>query len=187
MVPVMALWIPILLSAAVVFVASSFFHMVLPFHKHDVRKLTNEDQFLEAMRGLHIAPGDYAAPHTASSAGLTDPAFVEKVKQGPIVYMTVSSGGSLGMGTSLTLWFLYSVLISFFAAYVTGRALRYGADYLEVFRFVGTVAFMGYSFALLQNSIWYRRNWGTTILSVFDGLIYGLLTAGVFGWLWPKM
>ncbi len=78
------------------------------------------------------------------------------------------------------------MLVSFFSAYITGRALAAGVDYLQVFRFVGTTAFMGYSFALTQQSIWYRRNWGTTLLSMFDGLIYGLLTAGTFGWLWRR-
>ena len=84
------------------------------------------------------------------------------------------------------MWFVYSILVSFFAAYITGRALGPTADYLAVFRFVGATAFMGYSLALLQNSIWYKRSWRTTLLSMFDGLVYGLLTAGTFGWLWPR-
>lgn len=71
-------------------------------------------------------------------------------------------------------------------AYIAGRALGSGANYLAVFRFAGASAFMGYSLALLQNSIWYNRNWGATVKSVFDGLVYGLLTAGTFGWLWPR-
>ena len=66
------------------------------------------------------------------------------------------------------------------------RALGPGAHYLSVFRFAGTVAFAGYSLGLLQNSIWYKRNWGTTARGMIDGLVYGLLTAGVFGWLWPR-
>jgi len=32
----------------------------------------------------------------------------------------------------------------------------------------------------------YKRNWGTTLKSVFDGLVYALFTAGAFGWLWPR-
>jgi hypothetical protein len=90
------------------------------------------------------------------------------------------------MATPLLLWFLYSIVVSFFAAYIAGRALGPGASYLAVFRFVGAASFMGYSLALLQNSIWYKRNWGTTLKSVFDGLLYGLFTAGTFGWLWPR-
>jgi hypothetical protein len=30
------------------------------------------------------------------------------------------------------------------------------------------------------------RSWIRTLKSMFDGLIYALLTASVFGWLWPR-
>jgi hypothetical protein len=89
------------------------------------------------------------------------------------------------MGANLVQWFLYSVVISVFAAYVTGRVLQPGADYLEVFRVAGTVTFMGYAMALPQFSIWYKRSWATTLRSMGDGLLYALLTGGTFGWLWP--
>ena len=78
------------------------------------------------------------------------------------------------------------MVVSFFSAYIAGRAVASGSGYLTVFRFVGSKAFMGYSLGLLQNSIWYRRNWGTTLTSVFNGLVYAVLTAGTFGWLWPR-
>ena len=90
------------------------------------------------------------------------------------------------MGRNLTLWFLYLVAVGIFAAYVTGRALSPGAPYLQVFRFTGAVAFAAYALALWQMSIWYRRAWTTTIKATVDGLIYALLTAGCFGWLWPR-
>jgi hypothetical protein len=84
------------------------------------------------------------------------------------------------------LWFLYGIAVSVCAAYIAGRALPSGASYLQVFRFAGTTAFIGYSLALWQMSIWYRRSWVTTFKATVDGLIYGLLTAGTFGWLWPR-
>ena len=186
MVPLVSLAVPILLSAVIVFIASSIIHMVLPYHRSDIRKVPKEDEFLEALRRLNVPPGDYAAPHAGSMAGMKDPAFIDKMKKGPLVFMTVAPGAPPSMGTSLTLWFLFSLLVSVFSGYLTGRALAPGVSYLEVFRFAGTTAFMGYSFALLQQSIWYRRNWGTTLKTFADGLLYGLLTAGTFGWLWPK-
>jgi len=186
MVPLTALVLPVLGSAALVFIASSIIHMVLPLHRKDLKRLPDEDAVLEALRRLAVPPGDYAAPHAGSPEGMKKPEFVEKMRRGPQVLMTVSPGGSVEMGKSLLLWFLYTVLVSLFAAYLTGRALGPGAHYLAVFRFAGCGAFMGYALALLQNSIWYRRNWGTTLRSMLDGLIYGLLTAGVFGWLWPR-
>ncbi|HVN82600.1 MAG TPA: hypothetical protein VMW38_26690 [Terriglobia bacterium] len=185
MVPVTSLLVPILLSAVIVFVASSILHMVLRYHRNDLRKLPKEDEIMAALRGFSIPPGDYAVPCAGSMEGMKNPEFQDKMKKGPVVFMTVIPSGPPTMGMSLFLWFLYSVLVSFFSAYITGRALPPGAYYLAVFRFVGATAFMGYSLALLQNSIWYKRNWGTTLRSMFDGLVFGLLTAGTFGWLWP--
>lgn len=186
MVPLTSLLIPVLVSAVLVFVASSIMHMLLPYHRSDWRKLPNEDELLEALRRFDIAPGDYMAPHAGGPEGMKRPEFVEKMTKGPIVLLTLALGGPPAMGASLLLWFLYSVVVSVFAGYLASRALAPGADYLAVFRFVGTSAFMGYSMALLQHSIWYKRNWSTTFKSVFDGLVYGLLTAGTFGWLWPR-
>jgi hypothetical protein len=89
------------------------------------------------------------------------------------------------MGKNLVLWFLYCIVVSVIAAYITSRATGPEAEYLSRFRFAGCTTFTGYSIALLQNSIWYKRNWAATIKSMFDGFIYALLTAGTFGWLWP--
>lgn len=186
MVPVLSLWIPILISAVFVFVASSIIHMVLRYHDNDFGQVPSEDAVMDALRGFDIPPGDYAIPRPASSREMSAPEFVEKMKRGPVALMTVMESGPPAMGKSLVLWFLYSILVGIFAAYIAGRALGPGAHYLAVFRFVGSTAFVGYSLALLQNSIWYKRAWSSTIKSAFDGFVYGLLTAGVFGWLWPS-
>jgi hypothetical protein len=180
-----ALWLPILLSAVLVFVASSLIHMASPWHKSDYPKMPNEDQVMDALRPLAIPPGDYFFPRPGQREDMRSPAFAEKVKKGPVVLMTVMPGG-MAIGRNLVMWFLYVVVMSAFAAYVAGRALPPGAVYLQVFRFAGATAFIGYSAALWQMSIWYRRAWLTTIKSTVDGLIYASLTAGVFGWLWPR-
>jgi hypothetical protein len=186
MVPLTSLIVPILLSAVIVFVASSIIHMVLPLHRNDLKKLPREDEVLDALRRLDIPAGDYAAPHAGSPAAMKDPAFLEKMKRGPLVLMTIAPGQPMSLAKNLVQWFVYSVVVSVFAGYLTGRALGPGASYLQVFRFAGTTAFLGYSLAVAQHSIWYRRNWGTTLKVMFDGLVYGLLTAGTFGWLWPR-
>lgn len=186
MVSLTSLALPIVLSAVIVFVASSLLHMVLPVHRNDWRRVPAEDGLLEAIRRLNIPPGDYLAPHAGTAAGTKDPEFAAKLQKGPIVILTLAPGGSASMGRNLGLWFGYLVVVSIFAAYIAGRATGPGADYLEVFRFVSCTAFAAYSLALFQNSIWYKRNWGATLRSVVDGLIYALLTAGVFGWLWPR-
>jgi hypothetical protein len=180
------LWLPILLSAVFVFVASSIIHMASPWHKSDYPKMPNEDQAMDALRPLAIPPGDYFIPRPSGRDEMRSPAFAEKMKSGPVVVLTVMPSASMSMGRNLALWFLYDAAAGVFAAYVAGRALPPGAAYLQVFRFAGVTAFVGYSLALWQMSIWYRRAWTTTIKSTVDGLIYALLTAGTFGWLWPR-
>lgn len=185
MVPIASLWLPILLSAVAVFIVSSIIHMFLGYHSADYRKLPAEDEFMAAVRKLDIPPGDYMVPCPTSHAAFKDPAFQEKFKAGPRAMMTVF-GPYAGMGAQLVQWFLYAILISITAAYISGRALGPGAHYLNVFRFAGATAFYGYALAHLQESIWYKKAWGTTLRNVLDGLVYGLVTAGFFGWLWPR-
>lgn len=186
MVPITSLWLPILLSAVIVFVVSSILHMMLPYHRTDFGKVPAEDDVMAALRKAGIAPGDYLLPFGGSPKAMKDPAFVEKMTRGPVAFITVMRSGPPTMGVELTLWFLYSVVVGVFAAYIAGRALQPGSHYLAVFRFAGCTAFLGYAAALWQNSIWYKRAWSSTLKSTFDGLIYALLTAGTFGWLWPR-
>ncbi|MBI4444539.1 MAG: hypothetical protein HY645_01415 [Acidobacteria bacterium] len=185
MVSITSLWAPILLSAVIVFVVSSLIHMVLPYHRSDYSKVPAEDELMAAMRKLNIPPGDYLIPCVTNPGEMKNPEYVEKRDKGPVALMTVMEPGPPTMGKSLLQWFLYCVAVGILAAYVAGRALAPGSDYLAVFRFAGSTAFIGYAVALWQNSIWYKRAWSITLKSTFDGLIYGLLTAGTFGWLWP--
>ncbi|MBI1808016.1 MAG: hypothetical protein HYR76_13325 [Ignavibacteria bacterium] len=180
------LYLPILLSSVIVFIVSSIIHMVLPWHKNDYPKMSNEDKVMDALRPLAIPPGDYLVPRPSTRQEMRSPEFIEKMKKGPVVMLTVWPNGPASMGKNLILWFLYAAVVSLFAAYVAGRALPAGAAYLHVFRFAGVTAFIGYSVALWQMSIWYHRAWSTTIKATVDGLIYALLTAGTFGWLWPQ-
>ncbi|HEX9705474.1 MAG TPA: hypothetical protein VGA20_09525 [Gemmatimonadales bacterium] len=119
-----ALWLPILLSAVIVFVASSVIHMASPWHKKDYPRVPNEDRVMDALRGLGIPPGDYMMPRAYGAQEMRSPEFAEKVKKGPLAILTVLPPGPIRMGKNLTRWFL--------------------------------------------------------------GLIYALLTAGTFGWLWPR-
>jgi hypothetical protein len=181
----LSLWLPILLSAVLVFVVSSIIHMVLRYHAADWRKLPQEEALQETLRGFKIPPGDYMLPCPTSAAERNSAGFRTKIEKGPVLVMTTWPAGEQGMGLSLVLWFIYAVAVSKLAAYVAGLALAPGATYSSVFRIVGTVAFAAYAMALFHHSIWYKRSWMTTLRSVFDGLIYALVTAGTFGWLWP--
>jgi len=183
-VSIAALWLPIVLSAVLVFIVSSIIHMLSPWHKNDYPLLPNQDQIQDALRPLNIPPGDYFIPRPASRADLKSAAHAEKLRRGPIVVFTVIAGFSIGK--NMLSWLVYLLVVGVLAAYVAGRALGPGAAYLAVFRFAGVTAFIAYTLALWQMTIWYARSWKTSCKATVDGLIYALLTAGMFGWLWPR-
>lgn len=185
MVTLASLWLPILLSAVIVFIASSVIHMLLPYHQNDFIGLPNEDSVAGSLRASNVPPGDYVIPHAADPKDRKTPEFQETMQQGPVAFITLHPNGQPAMGKILALWFLFCIVVSIFAAYVAGRVLPPGTEYLSVFQLAGTTAFVGYALALWENSIWYGRKWSSTLKSTFDGLVYGLLSGGVFGWLWP--
>lgn len=187
MVPLMSLWLPILVAAALVFIASSIAHTVLPHHRSDFSEAPDEDAIMDALREAGVQPGtDYVVPH-AGPEELKSPEFQAKYAKGPAAIVSVLPAGPPSMGKSLVGWFVYCVVVSVFAAYVAGRAVEAGGDYLSVFRFAGVTAFAGYALALWQSNIWFGRSLSTTVKSNLDGIVYALLTGGVFGWLWPAM
>jgi hypothetical protein len=170
----------------IVFIASSILHMALPWHNKDYGRVPDEERLRAALQPLAIPPGDYVVPRPHGREEMRAPEFLARVKEGPNLVLTVLPNGPWTMGRNLGLWFVYLVIVAVFAAYVAGRVLPPAADYLAVFRVVGTTAFLGFALALWQLSIWYRRAWGTTLRATIDGLIYALLVAGTFGWLWPR-
>jgi hypothetical protein len=186
MTELQALWLPILVSSVIVFAVSSVIHMFTPWHKGDYPTIPNEAKVMDALRPLAIPPGDYMFPRPSSMEEMRSQEFAAKRSKGPAMIVTVLPNGPVTMGRELVLWFVFSIVVGFYAAYVAGRALPAGAPYLRVFQFVGATAFAAYSFAIWPLAIWYRRSLGTTIRSTVDGLMYALLTAGVFGWLWPR-
>ena len=185
MVSIVSLWLPVLLSAVLVFIVSSIIHMVLGYHRRDVAAVPDEAQVMDALRPFRIPPGNYSIPHASGPKEMNSPEFIEKRAQGPVAIVTVLPNGPLTMVRSLALWFGYCVLVGVFAGYAAGLHIGPGADYMAVFKMVSVVAFAGYALAILQSAIWWHRGWGFTLRTMFDGLIYSLLTAGTFGWLWP--
>jgi hypothetical protein len=181
-----SLWLPILLSAIFVFVVSSVMHMALPYHKSDYRKLPDEDKVMDALRSAGVTPGPvYHFPHH-DMKDMKKPEVQEQMKRGPLGLLQVFPSGVPNMGKFLGLWFVYSLVISIFVAYLTGRTRPAGTEYWEVFRVAGTSGFLGYGAAQIQDSIWKGQAWGVTWKHVFDSLIYAVVTAATFGWLWPK-
>jgi hypothetical protein len=178
------LWLPIILSSIAVFFVSAAINMAPLWHKNDFPKLKDQDAIMDALRPFTIPPGEYLVPR-ADAAERRSPEYLEKLKSQTVMIITVWKYGTVPMGATFVYWLLYTTVMSIFAAYIAGRALPPGAEYLSVFRFAGATAFLGYSAALWQFTIWYSRPWKSSLKMTFDGLIYASLTAGMFGWLWP--
>jgi hypothetical protein len=183
----MDLWLPIVLSAVAVFIVSVIIHVLLRYHSTDFKKIPSEDSVMEALRRFSLPSGDYVIPHAGSMQEMGSPEFKARQERGPVAFMTVMPNGPSGMTQSLILWFLYSILVGVFVAYIARLSLPAGSEYLIVHRVTSATAFCCYAMAHLPNSIWYKKSWSATLRNVFDGLAYGLVTGGTFGWLWPEV
>ena len=179
------LWLPTLLSAVFVFVVSAIIHMVLPIHRGDYAKIPDEETARKALREARIPPGQYMFPNADSMKDCATPEMQAKFAEGPVGVLIMHANGMPAMGRSLLQWFLFCVLVGVFVAYLTGLALAPGATDGAVFRISTTVALLGYAFTTFHDSIWKGVPWRITARFVFDGLIYALVTAGTFAWLWP--
>jgi hypothetical protein len=176
-----ALWLPILVSAVIVFVASALVWMLMPWHKSDFGKIPDEERARAALRGLPV--GLYMMPYCKSPADLKDEAMRQKFVDGPLAYVTVAPSGIHSMAPKMVLSIVYYLVVGVICAYVVSRTLAPGTEYLQVFRIAGTTAFIAYGLAYVQESIWFSRPWSITIKNLGDALLYGLLTGGTFGWL----
>jgi len=186
MVSLSSLWLPILLSAVAVFIASSVIHMVVRWHDHDYAKLPQEDSIVEAIRSSGASPGEYLFPCADDPAdNMRSPEIREKWARGPAGMLRIYPAGQVNMGKNLVHWFLYCVVVGLFAGYLGAATLGPGTEYLRVFQVVGTAAFLAYAGAIWHDVIWFGARPANALRSIVDGLLYGLLTAGVFGWLWP--
>jgi hypothetical protein len=181
-----ALWLPIIVATVVVFLASAIIHMAPLWHKKDYPAVPNETQVSDALRPFAIPPGDYMLPGADSMEQMKSPEYVARVLAGPNMIITVLPNAVWTMGRNLGLWFLYCLIVSAFAACIADSALSVNAQGRGLFHIAAMTAFLGYAVALWQMSIWYRRAWSSTLKATLDGVIYALLTAAAFGWVWPR-
>jgi hypothetical protein len=184
MVTLTALWLPILLSAVIVFVASSIMHMLLPYHHSDYKQLPEEDKVRATMRAVGLPPGMYHFPF-CSHKDMNTPAAQQKFKEGPVGMLTVLPSGPPAMSKFLGLWFVYCLVVGVFTAYLCAHTMSFAAPFRAVLRIAGTVAFMAYGVANISNGIWKGQPWIVVFKEIFDGMVYALLTAATFAWLWP--
>ena len=185
MVALGSLWAPILVATVLVFIASSLIWMVLNLHKKDWAKLPDEDAFCEALGKQNAPPGEYSFPHATSQEDWKSEDVQKKFQRGPVGMLTLKPPGEMAMGKNMAFWLIYILVIEIFVAYLASRTVPAGTDYLHVFRVTGTAAILGFAGAVAPEAIWMGRKWSNVLRGIFDGVVYGLLTAGAFGWLWP--
>ena len=183
MIHLWALWLPILVSAVFVFIASNILWMAFPFwHRKDYGRLGDEKPVLGALSS--VASGQYMVPTMDWSK--TTKEEKDEAMRGPMAFILVRNPGEFSFPQALISYFIYTLVISTLVAYVAHAVLPAGAHYLRVFRIAGTAAILAYAFRGVPDSIWYGKPWLVTFKEFIDGVIYGLLTAGTFGWLWPR-
>jgi hypothetical protein len=187
MVPLLSLWLPILVAAVLVFVASSVIHMAFTYHNSEYRGLSNETAVADALRAGDARPGMYTLPYASGMKEMGAPEYVEKLTRGPVAFITLRRPGPPSMGPQLAGWFVWLVVVSAFVAFVASTVLDPGEEYLEVFHLTGLTAFLAYGLGHWPETIWWSRPVSASLKNTFDGLVYALLTAGAFGWLWPGM
>jgi hypothetical protein len=179
------LWMPILVSAVLVFIASSVIHMVIKWHNSDYRKIANEDAVAAAIRAGNPTPAQYVIPHCADMKDMGKPEMQQKFQQGPVAFITLRAPGLPKMGGALGLWFVYILAVSTIAAYIASKTVPADASFLAVCRVVSAIAFVAYAGGSVQYGIWMGKPWGSVAKDVLDAVIYATITAATFGWLWP--
>ena len=181
------LWLPILVSGALVWIVSAVVWMALPHHKSDYRGLPDEEAARQALKPQSLQPGLYNIPNIASREAMKEPENQQKFAEGPVAFMTVLPNGDPAMARQMVTTFVYFLLAGAAVAYVTGRALGPGAEFMAVFRMAGAVAWLLYGWGRVLESVWFGLPWSQQVKQLFDALLYALVTAAAFSWLWPAM
>jgi hypothetical protein len=181
------LWLPIVVSAVGVFIASSLIHMVIRWHNPDYGGLANQDEVRALLNAGKVAPGEYYIPHCPDMKDMGKPDMVKRFEEGPAAVMIVRPSGMPAMGGILGQWFAYCVATSVICAYVAGATFPNSVpSFGAASRLVGAIAFMGYAGAYVQLGIWWGKPWGSVARYLADGAIFAAITGATFAWLWPK-
>ena len=187
MIELTELWLPILLSAVAVWFAAALAWMAMPHHKGDFKQLPNEDGVMGAIRSLSIAPGLYFFPHMKECGKSMDPAAKAKFEQGPHGILQIWPPDAFGkIGRNMILSFIFYLIVGVFIAYLASMAMTRGAEEMRVFRFVGTAGVMAYSLSQIPHQIWFGTPGRNMLTCLVDGIAFGLITGGIFAWLWPN-
>lgn len=191
------LWIPILASAAAVWIASALAWMAIGHHKNDWKAIPHEEEFIDAVKRMGIPPGNYGFPEFRRCEGLSreqKKAKWEEMQKRPMGLLRV--WGPLNMGKSMLLTLLVFLVVSVLVGYLGWSVFPHGGTgageagarpaFGKVMQVLGTAGVLAYCFAGLPNDIWFQKSRRELLTGLIDGVAFGLITGAVFGWLWPK-
>ncbi|GMV26771.1 MAG: hypothetical protein AMXMBFR58_28020 [Phycisphaerae bacterium] len=179
-----SLWLPIVVSAAAVWIVSAIMWMVMPHHRNDQVRLPDEKAFMDFVRSQGIPPGNYAFPDCKTAAARNAPEVKEALDKGPMGTLSVWKP-PMKMGPKMVATFVVLLIVSAIIGYLAALTIDPKPAAMRVLRVVGTAGILAYTFGGVCNMIWFGAYTRTIIASIVDGIVYGLVTGLVFMWLWP--
>jgi hypothetical protein len=182
----LSLWLPILLSAVVVFFISSLIHMVFKWHAADYHAFANEDDVRAAIRAGNPTPGRYVVPYCGDMKAMADEGMQRKYREGPIAHVVIGPNGIPNMGKYLGTWFVWTLIIAAVAGCLAGHAFAPGPIHARsAAKLVAAITFIAHGFGSVTESIWMMRRWSETARHLLDAALYAAGSGAVFLWLWP--
>jgi len=179
------LWLPIVLGTGLAWIASGLIHMLIKYHNSDYQQLSNEAEVMSAVQNGSPNLGIHTFPYCSDMSDMGNPEVQQKFSRGPVGMLTVFPNGMPKIGKLMAQQISFFLAGCILIAYSATLALGPGEDYMVVFRFISTVGFLTFGWAVIPFSIWFGHQWSTTAKYLLDALIYGLVVAGSFAWLWP--
>lgn len=199
----LSLWLPILLSAAAVWIVSTIFGMPFLHHKNDWIGLPTappgggggggEDAFMEFIRKSGIKPGNYLFPDFRTREAMESEKVGKALKEGPVGHLSLWQP-PLSMGGKLAATFIVHLVVCTLIAYLASVALppvpktaggEGGWGFAKVFQVVGTAGILAYSFSFIPSAVWFGAYKRTIVAGIIDGIVYGAITGAIFAWRWP--
>ncbi len=181
----LSLWLPILVAAIGVFVASSLVHMVFKWHNPEYRGLPNEDAVRDVVRAGNLSPGLYITPKCNDMKDMASEAMIKKYTEGPVAFITVMPNGAPNMGRALGLWFVFNVFAATVIAAIALSVMPALTDGHAAAHLIGILTFIAYGFGSLQDFIWMGKPLSSMLKYELDALFYAVVSALAFWWLWP--
>lgn len=180
-----AVWLPIVVSAVLVFVASAVVHMFMPYHQTEFSPAPNAGAIQAALRDA--APGMYGFPMAPEPKERMKPEWMKKWADGPSGWVTVVPRGPMSMPRAMGLSFVVNLVVALLVGWLAWRAFTHGPPTTsQAFRFTGVATFMAYGLSAAYESIWFGRPWRSWFFVLVDSALFGLVTGGAFAWLWPQ-